>query len=68
MAVSRYQKVDWFSKASVIRFAKVLGPGQTVYKHPSRINYNICHTVNEFSHKIPEEWVVFRTGNGGNND
>lgn len=37
-------KVNWFSKESVIAYAERLGPGMTVFLHPDRDNYNITHT------------------------
>jgi hypothetical protein len=37
-------KVDWSDRNAVIAYAKRLGSGMTVYKHPARNNYNITHT------------------------
>jgi len=58
---------DWCNKVAVVKYATQLAvictsSGMTVYKMPSRPNYNICHTVNEKRHGIKEDWVVHRTG------
>jgi hypothetical protein len=36
-------KLDWTDLAQVIAYAKRLGPGMFVVKHPTRPNYNITH-------------------------
>ena len=43
---SKLSSVNWCDKEQVIAFAKGLDSweSQTVYKHPDRANYNICHT------------------------
>lgn len=52
-------KVNWTDKDQVINYARNLGSGMTVYKHPSRKNYNITHTSRtDLYHK---DWVVFNT-------
>ncbi len=61
---ARISKVNWLNANSVKNFADRLGPGMTVYKHPRRYNYNICHTENEERLGIDPEWVVYRSGNG----
>jgi len=33
--------IDWKDKDAVIAYAKKLGKGQVVFKHPNRANYNI---------------------------
>ena len=33
--------IDWKDKDNVIAYAKKLGKGHIVFKHPSRDNYNI---------------------------
>lgn len=43
----------------VIAYAEKLGPGQTVFKHPDRKNYNITHT--ERTDQYKKEWVVWQT-------
>lgn len=35
---------DWYNREEVISYARALGKGMTVYKHPSRDNYNITHS------------------------
>lgn len=52
-------KVDWTDKNAVVDYAKRLGKGQTVFKHPSRRNYNITHTVR--TDQYEQEWVVYQT-------
>lgn len=52
-------KINWKSKDAVISYAKKLGEGQLVYKHPDRDNYNITH--NTRWKEINPEWVVFET-------
>lgn len=37
-------KTDWKDLAQVIALAKRFGPGMTVIKYQSRMNYNITHT------------------------
>ncbi len=51
--------MDWTNKEQVIAYAKKLGKGQTVFKHPSRNNYNITHTVRTDRYK--SEWVVYQS-------
>ncbi|AXP07811.1 hypothetical protein SmphiM6_120 [Sinorhizobium phage phiM6] len=52
-------KIDWKDKDAVIAYAKTLGKGQTVFKHPDRDNYNITHT------ECPERYegceIVYQT-------
>lgn len=54
--------IDWTDKNAVIAYAKKLGPGQLVFKHPDRKNYNITHCTRWKD--ISPEWVVFETGTG----
>lgn len=37
-------KIDWKNVDEVTAYAKRLGKGLTVFKHPDRANYNITHT------------------------
>ncbi len=53
--------MSWHEKDWVIQLAKAMGKGQTVFKHPERISYNITHTVRTDLYK--PEWVVFQTEN-----
>lgn len=39
--------VDYNNLELVIALAKALGPGMSVIKYPTRINYNITHTSRE---------------------
>lgn len=52
-------RIDWKDKEAVIAYAKKLGKGQTVFKHPARDNYNITHT--ELKNRYEPEWVVCQT-------
>jgi hypothetical protein len=52
-------KVNWYDKASVIALANKFGPGQTVFKHPNRGNYNITHTSR--TDRYERDWVVHQT-------
>lgn len=52
-------KVDWYDKRSVVEYAKRLGAGQTVFKHPARNNFNITHTSRV--DRYDPEWVVHQT-------
>jgi hypothetical protein len=52
--------VNYFSKESVIAYAKELGSGQVVYKNPERPNYNITHRSRKDLYE--PEWVVYETG------
>lgn len=56
-------RVNWFDKEQVIAFAKRLGEGQTVYRHPMRANYNITHTerFNSRSHEYKPDWIVYQS-------
>lgn len=49
-------KVDWTNRKEVIDYCVKLGSGNTVYKDPSRPNYNITHTS---CYTYPAEWVVY---------
>jgi hypothetical protein len=51
--------IDYSDKEQVIAFANKLGKGMTVYKDPSRSNYNITHTSRTDQY-LPD-WVVFQT-------
>jgi hypothetical protein len=46
-------------KDAVIRLASSFGPGQTVFKHPDRVGFNITHT--ERTDRYEPEWVVHQT-------
>lgn len=52
-------KINWKDKDAVISYARKLGTGQTIFKHPSRDNYNITHT--ERTDQYKPEWVVCQT-------
>ena len=52
-------KFDWNDMNKVIDLAITFGPGQTVFKHPDRDNYNITHT--ERTDQYRPEWVVYQT-------
>ncbi|MBP7109818.1 MAG: hypothetical protein KBA90_14760 [Chitinophagaceae bacterium] len=52
-------KLDWKNKEAVIAYAKKLGKGQTVYKHPERDNFNITHTSRTDRYK--KDWVIFQS-------
>jgi len=52
-------RVDWTNLEEVIAYAKGMGVGQTVFKHPDRDNYNITHT--ERTDRYRPEWVVYQT-------
>lgn len=36
-------KIDWTDEQQVIQYAKKLGPGMVVFKHPESQNLNITH-------------------------
>jgi hypothetical protein len=50
---------DWLDLHKVIAYAKILGAGQVVYKHPERRNYNVTHVTRTDIYR--REWVVFKT-------
>jgi hypothetical protein len=52
-------RVNWKDRDAVIAYAKRLGPGQVVIKHPGRDNYNITHASRPDRHVGAE--IVFRT-------
>lgn len=52
-------KIDWCNKEQVIAYAKQFGKGQTVFKNPTRSNYNITHTSRTDQYK--KEWVVYQS-------
>lgn len=52
-------KVDYTDLKQVIAYARRLGTGQLVYKHPDRPNYNITH--NTRWKEIDPAWVVYET-------
>ena len=56
-------RINWENKDMVIAYAKKLGPGQTVYKHPNRSNYNIRHTstLSRAGDEVPQRWIVHQT-------
>lgn len=56
-------KMDFTDLAMVKALADQLGPGQVVYKHPNRPNYNITHAERLDRYEV--EWVVHRTSNIG---
>lgn len=49
-------RIDWTDREAVIEYAKKLGVGNVVYKHPARNNYNITHKVND---TYKSEWIVY---------
>lgn len=51
--------INYCDKDAVIGYAKRLGPGMTVFKHPDRYSYNITHT--ERTDRYEPEWVVHQT-------
>lgn len=51
--------INWQDKEAVIQYAKEMGAGMTVFKHPSRDTFNITHTSRKDRYEI--EWVVFQT-------
>lgn len=51
--------VDYANRAAVIAYAKRLGKGMTVYKHPDRTNFNITHTSRTDLYQTG--WVVFQS-------
>jgi hypothetical protein len=55
-------KINWTNKEAVIAYAKKLGPGQLVYKDPSRPNFNIMHSTRW--KEINPAWVIFETTDG----
>jgi hypothetical protein len=55
------RKFDWCDLPSVIAYAKRLGPGMTVFKHVTRSNYNITHTLRRDLWDKPSVRVVFNT-------
>ena len=54
-----FGKEFWLDKDKVIRYAIKLGPGQTVFKHPDRDNYNITHT--ERTEQYERDWIIYQT-------
>lgn len=52
-------QVDYSDKDAVIALAKRFGPGQTVFKHPNRANYNITHTSR--TDRYQSEWIIYQT-------
>ena len=59
VAIGSPFRVDWTNLDAVISYAKQLGPGMTVFKHPARDNYNITHSSR--MDRYPDSWVVFQT-------
>lgn len=51
--------IDWCDCAQVVRLARSLGPGMTVFKHPNRPNYNITHTSRP--DRLEGVEVIYRT-------
>ena len=51
--------INWNDRSAVIEYAKRLGPGMSVVKHPDRANYNVTHTSRTDLYK--PEWVAFQT-------
>lgn len=51
--------VNYADRAAVIAYAKRLGRGMTVYKHPQRANFNITHTSR--TDLFWPSWVVFQS-------
>lgn len=54
-------KEFWQNKDKVISFAEEMGRGHTVFKHPDRNNYNICHTENEYRLDLSTVFIIHRT-------
>lgn len=52
-------RVNWLDLEQVKEYARKLGRGQTVYKHPNRPNYNITHTARADLYR--PEWVLLQT-------
>lgn len=57
MKASRVFGCDYTNKDAVIRLAKEMGKGMTVFKHPDRNNYNITHTVRITKYE-PEKYTT----------
>ena len=57
--VGKNARMNWESRDAVIAYARRLGRGQTVFKHPDRSNYNITHT-SRFD-RYEKSWVVYQT-------
>lgn len=53
------ERINWLDREVVIAYAKSLGAGMTVFKHPFRGNYNITHSSR--SDLFQPEWVVFQS-------
>lgn len=53
-------KVDFNDKDAVIKVAQIFGPGQTVFRRPACLNYNITHTSR--TDQYEKSWVVYQTG------
>lgn len=51
--------VNWSNFEDVCTYADKLGPGQLVYKHPDRNNYNITHSTRW--KEINPAWVLYET-------
>jgi len=51
--------VDYTDRAAVVAYAKRLGKGMTVYKHPERANFNITHTSRTDLYR--PGWVIFQS-------
>lgn len=54
-------KINWHDLFDVIAYAKTLGPGMVVYKHPERSNYNITFASNTERYKPKGCVVLHRT-------
>lgn len=58
-------RINWRDLDAVIAYAKKLGHGTIVYKHPDRDNYNITH-LSTFMKGVKagadydEQWIVFK--------
>jgi hypothetical protein len=53
--------MDWKSLPQVKAYADRLGPGMTVFKLPSRQNYNITHTSREGHILAQGGEILYRT-------
>lgn len=59
MSIPSSHAVDWQDQTKVCEYADGLGYGLVVYKHPNRLQYNICHKADTERYDL--SWVIYET-------